>query len=227
MTRVFLEADAVSVPPWVVDLPTFRRWIEEEEDLPEAGRVSFLNGEVWIDMTKEQLFSHNEVKSEINSILRTLVKKTRAGRHFADGAYLSNEDAEISNQPNGLFVSDEALRSGRVKVIEGKTDGHVELEGTPDMVLEVVSRSSVVKDTDVLRRAYALAGIREYWLVDARSTSPQFQILTLGANGYSPVPEESGWVRSEVFTTWFRLTRAVGRDGFPEFTLETRAENIA
>src|SRR5256885_8764701 len=47
-------------------------------------------------------------------------------------------------------------------------EGYLELEGTPDMVLEVVSESSVQKDTKRLRQLYWQAGIREYWLVDAR-----------------------------------------------------------
>jgi hypothetical protein len=44
-------------------------------------------------------------------------------------------------------------------LIEGKEEGHVELEGSLDMVLEVVSASSVHKDTVVLRRAYWQAGM--------------------------------------------------------------------
>ena len=45
------------------------------------------------------------------------------------------------------------------------------------MVLEVVSDGSVRKDTVVLRRAYWEAGVREYWLVDARRDPPSFDIL--------------------------------------------------
>jgi Uma2 family endonuclease len=36
------------------------------------------------------------------------------------------------------------------------------------MVLEVVSASSVEPDTQTLRELYWAAGIKEYWLVDAR-----------------------------------------------------------
>jgi Uma2 family endonuclease len=37
----------------------------------------------------------------------------------------------------------------------------MELEGTPDWVLEVVSQSSVAKDTKWLRESYHKAGIPE------------------------------------------------------------------
>ena len=48
------------------------------------------------------------------------------------------------------------------------------------MALEVVSESSVHKDTVQLRELYWRAGIAEYWLVDARPASPRFDILRHG-----------------------------------------------
>jgi Uma2 family endonuclease len=218
------EDEAIRVPEWVVDLESFRRWTDDDS-FPETGQISYLTGEVWIDMSKEQLFTHNEVKSEINTVLRTMVKAERLGRYFHDGAFLSNTEADISNQPDGIFVSTEALHDGRVRVIEGRTDGHVELEGSPDMVLEVVSRSSVEKDTEALRVAYAVAGVREYWLVDARTETIRFDILRQGRSGYTAVRKRAGWVRSEVFSQWFRLSRQAGEDGYPEFSLEAQADS--
>ena len=45
---------------------------------------------------------------------------------------------------------------------EGKKGGYVEVEGSPDMVLEVISDSSVRKDDVLLRQGYWDAGIGEY-----------------------------------------------------------------
>src|SRR5262245_11456289 len=55
MTRVFVEDSTIRVPGWVVDLESFRRW-SDDDDFPEAGRVSFLEGEVWIDMSRRRLW---------------------------------------------------------------------------------------------------------------------------------------------------------------------------
>ena len=44
----------------------------------------------------------------------------------------------------------------------------IEIIGTPDMVLEVLSDSSVRKDLVRLKAAYERAGVPEYWVVDAR-----------------------------------------------------------
>ena len=214
MTRVFLEDELIAVPAWVVDLESFRRW-SDDDDFPEKGRISFLRGEVWIDMSKEQLYSHNRVEAEFTIVLGGLVKSRRLGIYFADGAYLSNVEADVSNQPDGMFVSSEALREGRVKDIEGRAEGYVELEGSPDMVLEVVSRSSVEKDNEVLREAYFQAGVREYWLVDARKPPLKFDILRPGKSGFVAVRKRGGWIRSDVFAASFRLTEQRRRERPP------------
>lgn len=223
MTRVFLDDIAIQVPGWVTNLESFRSW-SEDEAFPEKRRIAFLIGEVWIDLSKEQLFTHNQVKTAISAAISPLAKANCSGRYFTGGAFLSNIDADVSNQPDGTFVSTESFRTGQVRIIEGRGEGHVELEGSPDMVLEVISRSSVEKDTVVLRQAYANAGIREYWLIDARSDPLQFDLLRLNGNGYRNIRKTRSWVRSEVFERWFRLTQEAGPDGFPDFTLEVRED---
>lgn len=226
MTRWLDEDIEVRVPGWVVDLESFRRW-SDDDAFPESGQISFLLGEVWVDMSKEQLFTHNQVKTEFTRVVAGLIKASRAGRYYSNGAFLSNVEADISNQPDGMFVSHESVREKRVRIIEGQREGHVELEGSPDMVLEVVSRSSVGKDTEVLRQAYAKAGIREYWLVDARVEPARFDILRQGRSGHTPVRKRAGWARSEVFDRWFRLRQEWGEDSFPEFLLDMSAEKPA
>ena len=226
MIRLTLDDERIQIPNWVVDLESFRRWCDDEA-FPEKGRIAYLKGDVWVDMSMEQLFDHNQVKSEINTVLHVSVKTNRMGRYFTDGAFLSNVDADVSNQPDGTFVSTASLQQGLVRVVEGRTRGYVELEGTPDMVLEVVSDSSVEKDTVILRQAYAEAGIREYWLVDARQEPLRFDILRRTERGYAAGRKRSGWLRSEVFDRWFRLTQQPGSDGFPLFTLEMQAQRPA
>jgi Uma2 family endonuclease len=211
----------VRVPSWVSDLESFRRWSDSDE-FPEFGHVSYFDGEVHVDMSKEQLFSHNDVKSEFTAVLRPLVRTGRLGRYWSDGAFVTNTDADVSNAPDGVFVSADGLRTDRVHLVEGRKEGYVELEGTPDMVLEVVSDGSVRKDTVRLRDLYYRAGISEYWLVDARGEKLSFEILRRGPKGYVAVRKRDGWAESAVFGRSFRLTRRDGDDGLPEFSLEVR-----
>jgi Uma2 family endonuclease len=215
------ESDQVSVPAWVADLESFRRWTDSE-DFPEEGRICYLRGEVWIDMSKEQLFSHNQVRTEYTRVLAGLAKAERLGRYFDDGAYLSSIPADLSVVPDGIFVATESLRTGRVRPVEGREAGFVELEGSPDMALEVVSDSSVHKDTVELFRLYWEAGIQEYWLVDARREPLRFDIFRHTAKGYVATRKQGGWLKSAVFGKSFRLTQDSDELGHPSYTLEIR-----
>ena len=149
-----------------------------------------------------------------------MIDESDKGVFLPDGAHLTNLTADISGNPDGVYVSHEAFQTGRVTRVEGKSGGCVELEGTPDMVLEVISDSSVNKDTNVLHAAYALAGIREYWLADAREEILRFEIFRLTAKGYVASRKQDGWIKSPVFGRSFRLTESEDRSGNPKYTLE-------
>jgi hypothetical protein len=97
--------------------------------------------------------------------------------------------------------------------------------GAPDLVVEVVSTSSVAKDRQRLPALYAKAGVPELWLVDARDEPPAFEIWSLHAGAYEQVaPEDSppdGWTASPVLGCRFRLQRRVFREGRFVYDLES------
>ena len=221
MRVVVYESGEVVIPDWVNDLESFRGWADAD-DFPETGRIWFLPGGVWVDMSKEQIFTHVLVKTEFTIVVGGLVKAGGIGLYFTDGAFFSNEDADIAGKPDGLFVSTAGLESKKVRLVEGMEKGHLEVEGAPDMVLEVVSASSVRKDKVILREAYWRAGITEYWLVDARKEPLLFDILRHTARGYVTTRKQQGWIKSGVFGKSFRLTQAVDARGDLHFTLAVR-----
>src|SRR5438094_5918655 len=160
MSTVFIE-EKVRVPDWVEDLTSFRQWAHSPE-YPERGKISYLKDEVWVDISKEQLFSHNQVKGEISSVLAAFVKKNRLGIFFPDGVLLSDVATDFATGPDAIFVSKASLQADRVTMIDGAEGGYVELQGVPAMVLEVVSPSSVQKDTEVLSDVYWELGDEEF-----------------------------------------------------------------
>jgi Uma2 family endonuclease len=211
----------VSIPSWFVDLESFRRWADADDD-PEKEHIWYLKGEVWIDLSREQVFTHVLIKGEIAGVLGNLVKTEELGLFLAGGALMSNTAADISGKPDATFISRNALQAGHARLIEGRDGEPNELEGTPDMVLEVVSASSVHKDTVFLRQAYWQAGIREYWLVDARQEPIRFDILRRTAKGYAATPKRDGWLKSAVFGKSFQLSQRLNAVGHPEYTLAVR-----
>lgn len=221
MSTVCLDTEILTVPASGCGLETFRQWALSEES-PDKASVFYLAGEVWIDMSKEQFFSHNQIKTEFTRVLGNIAKKKRIGRYCTDGMLLSSEVADLSGNPDGILVSNASLRTGKVQLVEGAESGFVEIEGSPDMVLEVVSDSSESKDTEILRDLYWKAGIREYWLVDARGEELQFDLFRRTSRSYSATPKTRGWMKSTVFSQEFRLTRGTDELGHPEFTLRVR-----
>jgi Uma2 family endonuclease len=93
----------------------------------------------------------------------------------------------------------------------GRPDRFIELEGGPDLVVEVVSDSSVAKDTRRLPPAYFAAGVEEFWLVDARGANVRFAIHRRRAAEFEPVPADAdGCQASAVLARRFRLARNRG-----------------
>lgn len=221
MVWILDESRVIAVPEWVTDIESFRRWTDSD-DCPHEYRLGWLKGQVWIDMSKEQLFTHLMVKAEYYFHITQVVKEGNLGIFIPDGLLLSNFAADISGNPDGTFLSHETLHSDRVRLLEGAKGGITEVQGSPDMVLEVVSASSVEKDYDLLRKAYWEADVREYWLVDARKEPPKFDILRHTPRGYVAARKQGGWVKSAVFGKAFQLTRRKNDLGQPEFTLSVR-----
>lgn len=221
MINILDEKLHIAVPDWVTDLESFRRWIDDE-DVPEKARICYLEDEVWIDMSKEQVYSHVLLKTKIAARLSFLSDENNFGLFLADGVRVTNLEANFSVKPDGMFASTASLEVGQVRAVEGMEEGFLEMEGTPDMVLEVVSPSSVRKDTQVLRQKYWEAGIREYWLVDARKEPLSFDIFRHTARGYIASRKQQGWLRSAVFGRQFRLTKQTTALGHPDYLLETR-----
>ncbi len=220
MNTFVVDRDSITIPAWVSDHDSFRRWVHSEEFPPE-GRICFLQGETWVDMSKEQAFSHNQVKNEYSYVL-TGITKRRGGTFCPDGMFLSNVDVGLSARPDGMYATEEAFAEGRVRWIEGEDEGFLELEGSPDMVMEIISTSSVKKDKITLPPLYWQAGIFEYWLVDVRGERTEFDMFRRGPRGFVPVRKQGGWLKSNVFELSFRLEKKFDKRGNPMFSLLVR-----
>ncbi len=101
---------------------------------------------------------------------------------------------------------------------------YVAVEGAPDLIVEIVSDTSVVKDTRRLPAAYFEAGVQEFWLVDARKSEPMFAIHHRGAERFEPTtPDVEGFQFSEVLQCGFQLGWTRGLLGERAFDLRERA----
>lgn len=213
----------IVIPPGAHTLAGFRAWAKSD-DFPERGRISFIDQDILIDMSPEELETHTKVKGEMGRVLLNLNRKKKLGEFYSDGTLVSNEDANLSTEPDATFVFWESLESGKVRLVrrESAEGQYIEVEGSPDWVLEIVSDSSVGKDNRRLRQRYHRASVSEYWLIDARGEDIVFHILIRGETDYEDAPGKGGWQSSKVFGRRFRLVRRRGRLNHWEYTLQMK-----
>ncbi len=195
------DGPVVHIPAWVVDNTSFLRWAESGE-APEQGRFGYFRGKLWIDFTVERVL-HNLIKTEIASVVRHWAVARGLGQYYGDGLLVSCPEVELSSEPDGIFVKTQTAQTGEIWFKNGLESSV--LYGVPDMVLEVVSHSSVRKDLKDLRQLYHEAGISEYWVVDSRKDEPTLQVLRHAESGYVSTPASGGWVRSSVIGAKLRL----------------------
>jgi Uma2 family endonuclease len=223
VTVIFEEQ--VEIPLTIQCLADFRRWALSD-DFPQRGRIDFVAGKVEVDMSPEDFFCHGTLKTEIVRVLGQRIKVARIGHLVCDRTRVSSIESDLSAEPDIVYLSDRTLAEDRARLIEkatGEPGRFVELEGAPDLIVEIVSDSSVTKDTQRLPKAYFKAGIGEFWLVDARGKEVQFTIHRPGETAYQPVqPDADGFQPSAVFNCGFRLDGSRSEKGHWTFDLLER-----
>ena len=221
VTAVVFE-DSLVIPMGIQNLSEFRQWVTSTE-VPERGRIDYVAGQIEVNMSPESFFSHGGLKSEIHGVLQSVVKRLDLGYLRVDRTRVSSVASELSAEPDVLFISHDSLAQARVRLIPksgGETAEFIEVEGGPDLVVEVVSDASVTKDTQRLPTAYFRAGVREYWLADARREPFLFRIHRRGLTDFEPVEiDDDGFQSSAVLPCRFRLDAHCDRSGYWVFDL--------
>ena len=203
----------------------FRQWALSDE-YPERCRITYLDGELIVDMSPESFEEQGAVKAEVCRVLTQLVRDRGLGYLRIDRTLVSNETASLSSEPDAVLVTPQSIQSGRVKFTPSvdRPQSSKEIVGTVDWVLEIISPSSRRKDSKLLRAAYFAAGVPEYWLVDPTDNDTVgFEILVRGERDYVAAESVHGWQQSHAFGSHFRLVR--GRDplGYWQYTLEMKS----
>jgi len=222
MATVVIE-DQLRIPLGLSSLEAFRAWTQSE-DFPESGRIDYIGDNIEVDMSPEDLFTHGTLKFALASVLFERVAELDLGHLVGDRSRVSHAEANLSVEPDIVVISHDAIATGRVTLVPksgGDSDRFVEIEGTPELIVEIVSDSSVAKDTQRLRVAYYAAGVPEYWLVDARGKDLFFQINVQGTDQYQPATvDAAGFQNSAILACGYRLNRRRGKGGYWQYHLE-------
>jgi Uma2 family endonuclease len=95
-----------------------------------------------------------------------------------------------SREPDLIFISSENLSQLTSK----------KFEGAPDLVVEIVSPSSITEDRVHKFTEYEQAGVREYWIIDPRPHQQQADFYVLGKDDtyYPALVDDQGIYHSTV-----------------------------
>jgi Uma2 family endonuclease len=211
--------------PSIASLEDFRHWMRSDE-FPDHGRIDYVDGHIEVDMSPEDLFCHGTIKGEIYAAILNCVKAQRLGYLFCDRTRVTCVAGGVSAEPDIVLLSDDAIDSGRVTLVpkaSGEAGRYVEIEGPPELIVEIVSDSSERKDKQRLPAAYFAGGVPEFWLVDARPKTLLFKIHDRGEKGYRDLhPDADGFQFSATLGKHFRLERSQNDHGRPVFTLHVK-----
>ncbi len=225
MAITLVLEEQIEVPMNLGGLADFRRWTTSDA-FPERGRIDYISGRIDVDMSPEDLHTHGKLKTELVLALGRWIKERGLGELYTDRARVCCPEAELSVEPDVVFVSESSLDDGRVRLVPkagGAPDRYVELEGPVDLIVEIVSDASVRKDTERLPAAYFKAGIREFWLIDARKEDMLFRIHHHGPSGFEPTEVDAdGYQHSAVMDRRYRLQRSRNPKGRVVFDLHEK-----
>ncbi len=151
--------------------PKLKFTVQDYMSTPEGTRYQLLDGEMILAPSPTD--KHQRLLANLYRAVHAFVAAGNLGQvRFAPlDVVLSNHDVA---QPDLMFVSNE--RAGII------TEANV--QGAPDLVVEILSPSTAEYDEGYKRALYGRHGAREYWLIDPDAET--VEVLVLGAEGLSP-----------------------------------------
>ncbi len=126
---------------------------EDYRNTPEDERYELLDGE--LVMSEAPRIVHQRANVKLVSRMERFVEEGDLGEVFhAPTDVVLSETAVV--QPDLLFVSNE-----RAHIITEQN-----IQGAPDLVVEILSPSTANRDWTIKRELYAAHGVKELWIVD-------------------------------------------------------------
>lgn len=130
---------------------TYEHWLQFPQD---GWKYEILDGVLY--MSPPPTITHQDVSGELFAQMRVFARKNKLGTVLEApcGVHLPTQPVPV--EPDILFVHRE-----RRHII-----GQRYVEGAPDLVVEVLSRSNADYDRTTKYRQYEGAGVLEYWIIN-------------------------------------------------------------
>jgi Uma2 family endonuclease len=161
---------------------TYRDYVQ----LPDEKRYELVEGELlWVPAPN---LNHQRILRELEAALYSYLR-----RHPLGEIFLSPCDVVLSEinvvQPDLIFVSTE-----RMNIL---TEANI--QGSPDLVVEILSPSTQQRDRGIKQNLYAKYGIREYWIVDPEDKTVEVLSWTEAGYRVEVMVPQGGTLNSSLF----------------------------
>jgi len=144
---------------------TYEDYVKTSDDK----RYELIDGELL--MTPSPFTRHQRISRKIEFILEKFITENNLGEIFYApcDVYLDNENVV---QPDILFISKD-----RMNII-----GEKNIQGAPDLTIEIVSENSAYRDMVLKKKLYARSGVKEYWIIIPEEK--EIEVYILAENAY-------------------------------------------
>lgn len=142
----------------------------------DGNRHELIDGEHF--MTPSPITKHQKISRNLLGALYMFTQRKKCGHLFAAPMDVVLSDFDVV-QPDLLFIT-----NNRASIITEKN-----IQGPPDLVIEILSESSRKTDEMIKRKLYERYRVSEYWIVDPELES--VKIYRFSDKGYSRIAELS------------------------------------
>lgn len=185
-------------PPEGLSFEEFLRWGDEDT------WAEWVDGEVIVLAPASA--PHQKVKGFLCAVMR------ECAHHHHSGAVLDApfpvrlpERLRRGREPDILFVRREQLPHLK----------ETYFDGSPDVIVEIVSPESRIRDYKIKYTEYEAAGVGEYWLVEPNLRQVIFYRLGTDGRFHPETPDEQGIFRSEAFPGFWLNVGWLWQDPLP------------
>ena len=148
--------------------PRIKFTVNDYMTTPDDKRYQLLDGE--LILAPAPTTRHQRIILELSVFLNEFIRERNLGMLFFAPTDVVLSDHDVV-QPDILYVS-----NARAIIV---TEANI--QGAPDLVVEVLSPGTAQDDRGYKRTLYSRHGVREYWLVDPEAET--IEVLTEGDSG--------------------------------------------
>ncbi len=160
MPQTNLETSTLTPPPFVPEKLTYEEFLREYD----GQYAEFVDDEVINLMSVTQ--THNALTGFLSALLQLYVEARQSGRVYTEPYQMKMVlDGKIKGREPDIFF----VRTERLDRLSERF-----LDGAADLVIEIISPDSLIRDTREKFEEYESAGVEEYWIIDPDQRTANF-----------------------------------------------------